>query len=154
MRVLVQRVSRAAVRVDGREVASIGRGLIVLLGVETTDDAALAEWYARRLLRLKLFEGSDGRPWSRSVTDAGGAVVVVSQFTLPARTRKGLRPSFDPAAPPELARDLYERFAGEIEAAGVPVGRGEFGARMDVELVNDGPVTFLLDGPARDGGAR
>ncbi|GAB4370568.1 MAG: D-aminoacyl-tRNA deacylase [Acidobacteriota bacterium] len=148
MKVLVQRVSRAQVTVADEVVGSIGRGVVVLLGVERGDDERLAVWYARRLAVLRLFPAADGTPWSRSLVDVGGGALVVSQFTLAARTRKGRRPSFDRAADPPVAESLYERFAAELEQLGVAVARGRFGAMMQVELVNDGPVTFLLDGPS------
>lgn len=151
MKVLVQRVSRAEVRVQNRVIGRIGRGLLVLLGVERGDDERLASWYAGRLIRMRLFPGPEGQEWQQSVTDNGGEVLVVSQFTLPARTRKGLRPSFDRSAPPDRARQIYERFMDEVASAGVPVCGGQFGAMMQVELVNDGPVTLLLDGPAEVG---
>ena len=147
MKVLVQRVSRAEVRVDGETKASIAGGVLVLLGVERSDNEDHARWYARRLTTLKFFASPTGEPWRRSLAEVGGAVLLVSQFTLPARTRKGRRPSFDPAAPPEQGRRLYEVFAEALEAEGVEVATGVFGAMMQVELVNEGPVTFLLDGP-------
>jgi D-tyrosyl-tRNA(Tyr) deacylase len=151
VKVLVQRVSRAEVRVQDRVIGRIGRGLLVLLGVERGDDEQLTAWYAERLIRMRLFPGQGEREWQQSVTDSGGEVLVVSQFTLPARTRKGLRPSFDRSAPPDRARELYERFIGVVADAGVPVCGGEFGAMMQVELVNDGPVTLMLEGPAEAG---
>lgn len=147
MKLLVQRVSRAAVSVAGTTVGEIGRGVLALVGVERGDDASLAVWYARRLAAMKLFPG-DERLWERTLADVEGSVLVVSQFTLAARTRKGRRPSFDPAAPPELAAALCRRFAETLREVGLPVEEGHFGAMMQVELVNDGPVTFLLDGPA------
>lgn len=147
MKVLIQRVARAAVRVDGVVVSEIGPGLLVFLGVERGDSAGLAEWFARRVAALRLFPGLSGVHWERSVGEAGGAVLVVSQFTLAARTRKGLRPSFDPAAPPEEAIPLYQLFVETLAAEGLQVAEGQFGAMMAVELINDGPVTFLVDGP-------
>ncbi|RMG44792.1 MAG: D-tyrosyl-tRNA(Tyr) deacylase [Acidobacteria bacterium] len=147
MKVLVQRVLRASVRVGGEEVGSIGRGLLVFLGVESGDDERTADWYARRVAAMKWFPDESGGLWRKTVGEVGGAALVVSQFTLAARTRKGRRPSFDPAAPPERAEALYRRFLGTLRSAGVPTSEGRFGARMEVELVNDGPVTFLLDGP-------
>ncbi|HEU0245206.1 MAG TPA: D-aminoacyl-tRNA deacylase [Candidatus Limnocylindrales bacterium] len=144
MRALLQRVSRAAVRVDGRELASIERGLLVLLGVGHDDDAATADALARRVCELRVFEDDDGRT-NRSLLDVGGACLLVSQFTLYADTRRGRRPGFTDAAPPELARDLWLRVADGIRAQGVEVGLGEFGAEMAVELVNDGPFTIWLD---------
>jgi D-tyrosyl-tRNA(Tyr) deacylase len=144
VRALLQRVSRAAVRVDGRELASIERGLLVLLGVGHDDDAATADALARRVCELRVFEDDDGRT-NRSLLDVGGACLLVSQFTLYADTRRGRRPGFTDAAPPELARDLWLRVADGIRAQGVEVGLGEFGAEMAVELVNDGPFTIWLD---------
>jgi D-tyrosyl-tRNA(Tyr) deacylase len=149
VKVLIQRVSRARVAVGGETVGEIGRGVVALVGVETGDEASLAAWYARRLASMKLFPG-DGKLWQHTLAEVEGGVLAVSQFTLAARTRKGRRPSFDPAAPPEQAERLYEVFVAELEAAGIPAARGRFGAMMEVELVNEGPVTFLLDGPARD----
>jgi D-tyrosyl-tRNA(Tyr) deacylase len=150
MKVLVQRVTRASVTVEGETVAAIGAGALVLLGVERGDGAELAGWYARKLASMKLFAGDDGL-WSRTLGEAGGAVLVVSQFTLAARTRKGRRPSFDPAAPPEQAVPLCVAFVTALRGEGLRVEEGRFGATMQVELVNDGPVTFLLDGPAGGG---
>jgi len=148
MKVLLQRVSRAAVRVDGVEVAAIGPGLLVFVGVERGDDPALADWYAGRIATIRMFPGGD-RPMERSVGEVGGAVLVVSQFTLAARTRKGRRPSFDPAADPSDAEALYLEVAARLRERGLRVATGRFREHMDVELVNDGPVTFLLDGPDR-----
>lgn len=144
---LLQRVTRAAVRVDGRIVAEIGPGVLVFLGVERGDTAVLAEWFARRVSALRLFPGESGVHWERTVGETGGQVLVVSQFTLAARTRKGRRPSFDPAAPPEEAVPLYQLFNRTLTSEGLTVAEGVFGAMMAVELVNDGPVTFLVDGP-------
>jgi D-tyrosyl-tRNA(Tyr) deacylase len=152
VKVLVQRVARASVAVEGEVVGAIGVGALVLLGVERGDTRELAGWYARRLASMKLFPG-DGALWSRTLAEVGGDVLVVSQFTLAARTRKGRRPSFDPAAPPELAVPLCAAFAEALRGEGLRVEEGRFGAMMQVELVNDGPVTFLLDGPAAPGSA-
>jgi D-tyrosyl-tRNA(Tyr) deacylase len=144
MRAVVQRVTRAAVRVDGEAVGSIPGGLLVLLGVAAGDDLDAAERCAGKVARLRIFE-RDGR-FDASLLDEGGAALVVSQFTLLADTRKGNRPSFGEAARPELAEPLYERFCAALREQGVPVETGVFGARMEVELVNDGPVTIVLDG--------
>ena len=140
----MQRVTRGAVRVDGQVVAEIGAGLLVLLGVATGDSDADADALAGKVARLRIFENEDGR-FDRSLLDTGGAALVVSQFTLIADTAKGNRPSFTGAAEPEEAERLYERFCGALAELGVPVARGVFGARMAVELVNDGPVTIVHD---------
>ena len=139
MRALVQRVSRAAVEVDGEEVASIGLGLLVLLGVRTGDTAEQANRLAGKLERLRVFEDAEGK-LNLSVRDVGGELLCVSQFTLYGDARKGNRPSFVDAAPPELAEPLYERVRSALGAQG-----GAFGAHMSVSLVNDGPVTLLLE---------
>jgi D-aminoacyl-tRNA deacylase len=144
MRALLQRVSRAEVRVGGRPVGSIGAGLLVLLGVGHGDDEATADALARRVCELRIFEDDDGRT-NRSLLETGGEALVVSQFTLYADTRRGRRPGFTDAAPPERARDLWRRVADGIEAQGIRTAVGEFGAEMAVELVNDGPFTIWLD---------
>jgi D-aminoacyl-tRNA deacylase len=141
VRAVVQRVSRARVSPGGE----IGRGLCVLLGVARGDSEDEAARLAAKVARLRIFPDEEGR-FDRSVEDVGGAVLVVSQFTLIADTAKGNRPSFAEAAPPEAAEALYERFCVELRSLGVPVETGVFGAKMDVELVNDGPVTIVLDG--------
>jgi D-aminoacyl-tRNA deacylase len=143
MRAVVQRVSRAAVRVEGRVAGEVGAGLLVLLGVAAGDEEPDAARLAAKVARLRIFENDEGR-FDRSVLDAGGAALVVSQFTLIADTAKGNRPSFAAAAPPAAAERLYERFCAALRDEGVPVEQGVFGARMDVELVNDGPVTIVL----------
>jgi D-tyrosyl-tRNA(Tyr) deacylase len=139
VRALVQRVSEASVAVDGEEIARIGRGLVVLLGVRDGDGPAEADRIAGKLERLRLFEDDEGR-MNLSVRDVGGELLVVSQFTLYGDARKGNRPSFVDAAPPVVAEPLYERVREALGAQG-----GRFGARMEVELVNDGPVTLLLE---------
>lgn len=149
MRLLLQRVTRAAVRVDGEVVGSCGPGLLILLGVGRDDDEALAASAAARVADLRIFRDEDGRT-NRSLLETGGGALVISQFTLYADTRKGRRPSFLDAAPPETAIPLYERFAAALEERGVTVGRGVFGAEMEVELVNDGPMTIWLDSQARE----
>jgi D-aminoacyl-tRNA deacylase len=143
VRAVVQRVSEARVRVDGQTVGEIGAGLCVLLGVARDDREEPAVRLAGRVARLRVFPDEDGR-FDRSLLDVGGAALVVSQFTLIADTAKGNRPSFTEAAPPELAEPLYERFCTELRGLGVPVETGVFGARMALELVNDGPVTIVL----------
>jgi D-aminoacyl-tRNA deacylase len=145
VRAVVQRVREARVVVDGAIVAEIGPGLCVLLGVATGDSEGEIDRLAGRVARLRIFENEDGR-FDRSVLDTGGAALVVSQFTLIADTAKGNRPSFTAAARPEEAEPLYERFCAALGAEGVPVGTGVFGARMSVELANDGPVTIVLEG--------
>jgi len=132
------------VRVEDDVVGEIGPGLCVLLGVAREDDGAAAERLAGRVARLRIFENEEGK-FDRSVLDVGASVLVVSQFTLIADTAKGNRPSFSGAAPPELAEPFYERFCSSLRAFGVIVETGVFGARMRVELANDGPVTILLD---------
>jgi D-aminoacyl-tRNA deacylase len=144
VRAVVQRVARARVFVDGRVRAEIGAGLCVLLGVARGDDAGAAERLARRVACLRIFENDEGR-FDRSLLDVGGGALVVSQFTLLADTAKGNRPSFTEAAAREEAEPLYERFCDALRALGVEVGTGVFGARMEVELVNDGPVTIAID---------
>ena len=139
MRALVQRVSEASVTVDGREISRIGPGLLVLLGVRRGDTEAEADRIAAKLLALRIFEDADGK-MNLSVGDAGGEILCVSQFTLYGDTRKGNRPSFIDAAPPEEAEPLYERVREALGAQG-----GVFGARMAVALTNDGPVTLLLE---------
>ena len=154
MRALLQRVSRAEVRVDGRPIGAIGAGLLILLGVAPSDDERVAAALAARIVGLRIFADGQGLT-NLSLTDVGGAALVVSQFTLYADARKGRRPSFIGAAGPELGKRLYEDFADAIAASGVPVERGRFGAHMDVDLVNDGPFTVWMDsvelgiGPAR-----
>jgi len=143
VRAVVQRVSRAQVRVDGKAVATIGPGLLVLLGVCAEDTAADAMALAEKTAKLRIFP-SDHRPIDRSVVDVGGAALVVSQFTLCADTRKGNRPSFVAAAPPAEAERLYGVYCDRLRGLDVPVETGRFGAMMDVELVNDGPVTIVL----------
>jgi D-aminoacyl-tRNA deacylase len=144
MRVVCQRVSEARVSVDGELVGEIGAGLVVLLGIERGDRDADAERFAGKVARLRIFEDAAGK-FDRSLLDVGGSALVVSQFTLIADTRKGNRPSFALAAPSEEADSLYERFCTALADAGAPVERGVFGARMAVALVNDGPVTIVLD---------
>jgi D-tyrosyl-tRNA(Tyr) deacylase len=143
VKVVVQRVSRASVSVEGRIHGEIGPGFLVLLGVAVGDTAAEAEQLAAKVARLRVFE-REGR-FDRSLLDVGGAALVVSQFTLLGDTTKGNRPSFTAAAAPEEAEPLYERFCDALRELGVPVETGIFGARMHVELVNDGPVTILFD---------
>lgn len=152
MRLLLQRVSRARVEAGGREVGAIGPGLLVLVGVGREDTLATATELAGRVVDLRIFRDEAGLT-NRSLLETGGELLAISQFTLYADTRKGRRPSFLDAAPPELGRALYEAFAADVEARGVRVARGEFGFEMTVELVNDGPMTIWLDSQARGAGA-
>lgn len=144
MRAVVQRVAEARVLVDDQVVGAIGRGLCVLLGVARGDEPADAARLARKVARLRIFENAEGK-FDLSVQDVEGPVLVVSQFTLIADTDKGNRPSFTEAASPEDAEAHYEVFCAELRALGLPVGTGVFGARMTVEIANDGPVTIVLD---------
>lgn len=148
MRAVIQRVSRARVMIDGKEHSRIDSGILVLLGVEKEDTAEDAQLLARRIMELRIFEDEAGK-MNRSLVEAGGQILAVSQFTLLGDCRKGRRPSFDAAAPPEIARTLYQRFVSEIDGLGIPVATGVFQAMMDVELTNQGPVTFVLDSRKR-----
>jgi len=145
MRAVVTRVKSASVRVGGEVVGSIGAGLLVLLGVASTDEGRDAAYMAQKVVGLRIFSRADRMV--DSVVDVGGAVLVVSQFTLYGDCRKGRRPNFSQAADPERARELYRAFIGHVEQLGVPVAEGRFGAMMDVESVNDGPVTLILESP-------
>jgi len=150
MRAVLQRVSEASVTVSGRITGEIGPGFLILLGVEEGDTATDVAWLVGKILPMRVFEDEDGK-MNRSILDTGGDALVVSQFTLHARTKKGTRPSFDRAARPEVAIPLYERFVAELSAGlGKPLATGEFGAMMKVALVNDGPVTILLDSRVKE----
>jgi D-tyrosyl-tRNA(Tyr) deacylase len=144
VRAVVQRVREARVLVGGETVGAIGAGLCVLLGVAQDDEQAAAERLAAKVARLRVFENEDGK-FDRSVLDVGGAALVVSQFTLIADTAKGNRPSFSAAARPERAEPLYDAFCAALGREGLEVARGRFGARMAVEIANDGPVTLVLE---------
>ena len=148
MRAVIQRVSSALVNIGGKEHSRIGAGILVLLGVEKDDTAEDAQMLARRIVELRIFEDDSGK-MNRSIAETGGQILAVSQFTLLGDCRKGRRPSFDPAAPPDVARTLYERFVSEVDGLGIPVATGVFQAMMDVQLTNQGPVTFLLDSRKR-----
>lgn len=148
VRALIQRVTRAAVRVDGETLGEIAHGLLVLVAAGQGDGEQEALWTAGKVARLRVFADDEGR-MNRSVIDVAGSALVVSQFTLYADTAHGNRPGFTGAADPELGRVLVDRFGEELTALGVPIARGRFGAHMDVELVNSGPVTIWLDSASR-----
>ncbi len=144
MRALVQRVSEARVTVDGQPCGETGPGLLVLIGVTHADTVERAAWLAGKVAGLRIFEDAEGK-MNRSVSDVGGGVLVVSQFTLYGDCRKGRRPSFDAAARPEQARTLYDAFVAKLRELGLPVATGVFQAHMQVALVNDGPVTLMIE---------
>src|SRR5882672_2337248 len=148
MRAVIQRVTTARVIIDGQEYSRIGLGLLALIGVEKDDTPEDAGMLARRIVELRIFEDDAGK-MNRSIVEAGGQILAVSQFTLLGDCRKGRRPSFDAAAPPDIARTLYQKFVDEIDGLGIPVLTGVFQAMMDVELINQGPVTFILDSRKR-----
>jgi D-aminoacyl-tRNA deacylase len=150
MRAVLQRVSNARVEVNGSVTGEIGAGLLVLLGVAKGDSEADSRFLAEKILNLRIFPDAEGK-MNRSLLDTGGALLVVSQFTLYGDCRKGRRPSFDMAAPPDLARALYEHFVGEARRTGVRIETGVFQAHMAVSLTNDGPVTLIVDSPKRSG---
>jgi D-tyrosyl-tRNA(Tyr) deacylase len=150
MRAVIQRVSEASVKIEGRSVSQIGCGLLVLLGVEEGDTADDVAWLSGKVAKLRIFSDPEGK-MNQSVTEAGGEIIVVSQFTLHASTKKGNRPSFLKSAAPAVSEPLYEQFCAALERETTkPVGRGIFGADMKVALVNDGPVTILIDSRARE----
>jgi D-aminoacyl-tRNA deacylase len=144
MRVVVQRVSEARVKIEGAVAGEIGAGLLVLLGVTHSDTPEQAQWLADKVVGLRIFEDADGK-MNRDVIEVGGGVLVVSQFTLYGDCRKGRRPSFIEAAQPSVAVPLYESFVDAVKARGVPTATGRFGAMMQVELINDGPVTLIVE---------
>ena len=144
MRALIQRVSHASVTVDGRVTGQIGRGFVVLLGVTHGDGRAAADWLAAKIVGLRVFDDDAGK-MNRSLADVGGALLVVSQFTLYGDARKGRRPSFTDAAAPEIAEPLVDYFVEVLRDAGFTVATGVFGAHMDVEIHNDGPVTMMIE---------
>ncbi|HEX9639544.1 MAG TPA: D-aminoacyl-tRNA deacylase [Acidobacteriota bacterium] len=146
MKAVLQRVARAAVHIQGRTHSKIGRGQLILLGVEKIDRDQHADSLARKAWELRIFDDPAGK-MNLSAQAVGGAFLVVSQFTLLADLRRGRRPSFEPAAPPEQAAPLYERFVRTLRACGAEVQTGVFGARMEIELINDGPVTLILETP-------
>ena len=145
MRAVVQRVSEAAVSIEGNEVGRVGRGLLILVGIEEADAIEDVEWLAGKIGRLRIFSDTEGK-MNASLAEVGGGLLVVSQFTLHASTKKGNRPSFVRAARPEVAIPLYESFLAKLEKeSGTPVARGVFGADMQISLINDGPVTICFD---------
>ena len=144
MRAVIQRVKRAEVRVNGHTVGSVGAGMLVLLGIGQEDTPETAESLADKIVNLRIFDDRQGR-MNRSISETKGCLLCVSQFTLYGDCRKGRRPSYDRAARPDMARRLYEAFVGSVRARGITVETGQFQAMMEVELVNDGPVTLLLD---------
>ena len=146
MRAVVQRVSSASVTVEDETIGRIGQGLVVLLAVGRGDDAEAADWLSEKIAHLRIFEDDDGK-MNRSVLDVGGQVLVISQFTLFGDCRKGRRPSYQQAADPAPARDLYRQFAAALGKWGLHVETGRFGAKMAVDLVNDGPVTLIVESP-------
>jgi D-aminoacyl-tRNA deacylase len=145
MRAVVQRVTSARVRVGDRVTGAIGRGLLVLVGMSRDDTSTDIAYVTSKIREMRVFEGDAGKPMDRSLAEISGELLVVSQFTLFGDIRKGRRPSFDAAAPPAAARELYEQLVRELRATGLTVATGEFQAAMQVELVNDGPVTILID---------
>lgn len=150
MRAVIQRVSRASVRISGIKKSEIGSGLLVLLGIEDADTETDTDWLVSKIVQLRIFNDSDA-VMNLSVADTGGSIMVISQFTLHAKTKKGNRPSYIKAAHPEKAIPLYNSFINKIsELQGKEVSTGEFGAMMEVELVNDGPVTIIIDTKARE----
>jgi D-tyrosyl-tRNA(Tyr) deacylase len=148
VRAVIQRVTGARVIIGGQEYSRIGPGLLVLVGVEKEDTTEDASMLARRIVELRIFEDDAGK-MNRSIAETGGQILAVSQFTLLGDCRRGRRPSFDPAAPPDVARELYQKFIDETGALGIPVATGVFQAMMDIELTNQGPVTFILDSRKR-----
>ena len=150
MRAIIQRVLESSVEINGEKVSKIGPGLMVFLGIEDCDDSDDISWLSAKIARMRIFSDDEGK-MNLSVTDTGGEIIVVSQFTLHASTKKGNRPSFLRAAAPAISEPLYESFCTAMEGElGKPVGRGIFGADMKISLVNDGPVTILIDSRARE----
>jgi D-tyrosyl-tRNA(Tyr) deacylase len=144
MRAIIQRVSEAKVRIDGQIIGEIGQGLLVLLGVAKPDNSDIARWLADKIVSLRVFNDNEGK-MNRDVSEIGGSILVVSQFTLYGDCSKGRRPSFVDAAPPQTAVPLYEAFINGIRANGIPTATGQFGTMMQVELINDGPVTLIIE---------
>jgi D-aminoacyl-tRNA deacylase len=150
MRVVIQKVSEAKVTVEGKEISSVGKGLLVFLGIEDADTEEDIDWLTKKIVQLRIFNDESG-VMNRSVQEAGGDIIVVSQFTLHASTKKGNRPSYIRASKPDFAVPMYEKFIARTEEVlGKKVGTGIFGAMMDVSLVNDGPVTIIIDSKQKD----
>ncbi len=144
MKALIQRVKRASVTIDGEVYSKIGHGLLIFLGVEKGDERSNAENLAEKLVKLRVFE-DENEKMNYSILDVSGEMLIVSQFTLCGDCKKGTRPSFDKSAPPDIANELYEYFVTQIKTLNVPSQTGKFAAMMDVELINDGPVTFMVE---------
>jgi D-tyrosyl-tRNA(Tyr) deacylase len=150
MRAVIQRVKKASVSINGTVKSEIGSGLLVFVGIEESDNLTDAEWLGNKIVQLRIFNDSNG-VMNLSVVETGGNIMVISQFTLHAKTKKGNRPSYIKAAPSEIAIPLYEKFVSRLsELLGKPVGTGEFGAMMDINLVNDGPVTIIIDTKSKE----
>ena len=144
MKVLIQRVKRASVTIDGELYSSINKGVLALVGIEKEDTLEQVQKSAKKIVNLRIFPDDNGK-MNRSLIDEKGEMLVVSQFTLCGDCKKGTRPSFDKSAQPDIANELYEKFVEEVKAFGIKTQTGKFGAMMDVELINDGPVTFMID---------
>jgi D-aminoacyl-tRNA deacylase len=150
MRIVIQRVSEASVKVEGKEISSIKKGLLILVGIEDSDSEEDIEWLAKKVVQLRIFNDENG-VMNLSVQDVGGDIIIISQFTLHANTKKGNRPSYIRASKPEIAIPMYEKFILKTEEAlGKKAGTGIFGAMMDVSLVNDGPITIIIDSKQKD----
>ena len=145
MRVVIQRVQSSSVSINGKIVGEIGRGLNLLVGVAATDTEVEIDWMVRKCLNLRLFADEAGKPWSQSVVELQGEILVVSQFTLYGDCRKGRRPSFGNSAAPDIARSLYDLFVSKLKQSGIKVATGQFGAMMEVAINNDGPATIILE---------
>lgn len=145
MRVLIQRVKSAKVEIDGECVSLINKGILALVGIEKGDSLEIVQKLAKKIVNLRIFPDENGK-MNRSLIDVQGEMLIVSQFTLCGDCRKGTRPSFDNSAPPQIANELYEKFISEVKSHGIMTSTGRFGAMMDVSLINDGPVTFMLEG--------
>ena len=145
MRVIIQRVKSSSVKVDGEIIGQIDRGLNLLVGIAVTDTEAELDWMTRKCLELRLFPDDANKPWSKSVIDIQGEILVISQFTLYGDCRKGRRPSFSGSAAPDIAEPLYNSFVTKLKQSGLKIATGKFGAMMEVDIINDGPVTLVLE---------